>query len=101
MNNPVAEPAHPDVGPQTGSPAATVGATRESKRARPATVVRAVGTALTLILVSGCYEPASKWDDRQGRFRSTGEMKQEERDEMRALECRVYRVETGREDCIP
>ena len=33
---------------------------------------------LALLMLSGCYEPASTWSEKQGRYRPTDEVRREQ-----------------------
>ena len=51
--------------------------------------------ALASLTLVGCYEPASTWDEKSGRYRSTADMKQEQRMRDREIERRLERLEAA------
>jgi hypothetical protein len=52
---------------------------------------------LALLLLSGCYEPASTWSEKQGRYRPTDEVRREqinaEIDKRAKASCRWMEIE--------
>lgn len=66
------------------------------------TIALNIGGAFLILaaacLLKGCGD--YQWDERSGRYRSTSEMSAERQRADRARDCRIYRLETGRE-CIP
>jgi hypothetical protein len=40
-------------------------------------MIRIAALAAVCFLLSGCYEPASTWSDKQGRYRPTDEVRRE------------------------
>jgi len=40
-------------------------------------MIRSIFAIACLVTLSGCYEPASTWSEKQGRYRPTDEVKRE------------------------
>lgn len=64
-------------------------------RSDVAGLVIALLFAAGVIMLAGCYETASTYDPQQGRYRSTQDMKQEQRDHERDQDRRIDRLEQG------
>lgn len=48
---------------------------------------------IVVLLLSGCGEPAAKWDDKRGRFISTSQLNEEARLDRKGIERRLDKLE--------